>query len=45
MFDENLNDFLIHTNFVTTISITLFYYREKVFILINILMIGKKFMT
>ena len=41
--DENLkkNDFLIHINFLTVISLRLFYCCEKVFILMNIWMTGK----
>ena len=42
-FDEKLKDFLIHTNFLTMITISLFYYK-KVFILTNIWMIGKNSM-
>ena len=38
------NDFLIHTNFLTIISINLFYYCEKVFTPMNIWMIGKNSM-
>ena len=34
-------DFLIYTNLLTMTSISLFYYFEKVFTLINIWMIGK----
>ena len=33
--------FLIYTNLLTMTSISLFYYCEKVFTLINIWMIGK----
>ena len=33
--------FLIYTNLLTMTSISLFYYFEKVFTLINIWMIGK----
>ena len=44
-FDEKLKGkFLIHTNFLTMITISLFYYYEKVFILTNIWMIGKNSM-
>ena len=39
-----MNDFLIHTNFLTTTVISLFYCREKVFIPMNIWMILKKSM-
>ena len=36
-FDENLrNYFSIHTNFLTMITISLFYFSKKVFILMNI---------
>ena len=46
MFDETLkNDFLIHTNFLTKIKISLFYCCEKVFTLMNIWMIGKNIIT
>ena len=34
-------DFLIHTNFLTMILISLFYYSKKVFSHMNIWMIGK----
>ena len=34
-------DFLIHANFLTMISICLFYYCEKVFTHMNIWMTGK----
>ena len=37
------NDLLIQTNFLTMIPISLFYCCEREFILINILMIWKKF--
>ena len=37
-------DFLIHTNFLTMITITLFFCCEKVFILKNTWMIGKNSM-
>ena len=37
------NDLLIQTNFLTMITISLFYCCEKEFILINIWMIWKKF--
>ena len=44
-FDEKLKErFLMHTNFLTTITISLFYYCEKVFTLLNIWMIGKNSM-
>ena len=44
-FDEKLKErFFIHTNFLTMITISLFYYCEKVFILMNIPMIGKNSM-
>ena len=39
------NDLLIHTNFLTLITISLFYCGEKVFIFTNIWMIGKNFMN
>ena len=43
--DEALKDeFLIHTNFLTTAIINVFYCCEKVFILMNILMIDKNSM-
>ena len=43
-FDEKLmNEFLIHTNFLTTTIISLFYCCE-VFILVDIWMIGKNLM-
>ena len=38
-----MKDFLIHTNFLTTTTISLFYCCDKVFTPINIWMIGKKF--
>ena len=38
------NDFLIHTHFLITTIINLFYCWEKVFILMNIWMIGKNLM-
>ena len=37
-------DLLIHTNFLTTTIISLFYYFEKLFILMNIWMIRKNSM-
>ena len=41
-FDKKLrNDFLIHTNFLKTIIISLFYSYEKVFIIMNIRKTGK----
>ena len=42
-FDEKLKErfFLIHINFPTMVTITLFYCCKKVFILMNIWMIGK----
>ena len=36
--------FLMHTNFLTMITISLFYYYKKVFILTNVWMIGKNSM-
>ena len=36
-----MKNFLIHTNFLTMITISLFYYYKKVFILLSIWMIGK----
>ena len=36
-----MNDFLIHTYFLTMITISLFYNYEKVYIFMNIWMIGK----
>ena len=38
------NEFLIYTNFLTTAIINVFYCCEKVFILMNILMIDKNSM-
>ena len=35
------NNFLIHTNFLTAKVIGLFYYCEKMFIFMNMWMIGK----
>ena len=45
-FDENLklNNFLIHTNFLTMITISLCYCCKKVFILKNIWIINKNSM-
>ena len=44
-FDEKLKDlFLMHTDFLITKTISLFYYCGKVFILMNILMIGENLM-
>ena len=44
-FDEKLKErFLIQTNFLTMISISLFYCCNKVFIFISIRMIGKNSM-
>ena len=40
-FDEKLKELLIHTSFPTMITISLFYYCENVFTLMNIWMIGK----
>ena len=41
-FDKKVkSDFLVHTNFLTMITIGLFHCCKKVFILINIWMIGK----
>ena len=39
-FDEKLNKRLMHTNFLTLIKISLFFSCRKVFILVNIRMIG-----
>ena len=44
-FDEKLKElFLMHTDFLITTAISLFYYCGKVFILMNILMIGENLM-
>ena len=44
-FNEKLKEcFSIHTNFLTMITISLFHYYEKVFIVMNIWMIGKNSM-
>ena len=44
-FDEKLrNDFLIHTHFLTTIIISLFYCCGQVLVLMNMWMIGKNSM-
>ena len=44
-FNKNLKkDFLTHTSCLTMITISLFYYYEKVFILTNIWMIGNNSM-
>ena len=44
-FEEKLkNDFLINTNFLTMVTISLFYYCKKVFLLTNIWMIEKNSM-
>ena len=44
-FDEKLKElFLMHTDFLITTTISLFYYCGKVFILMNILMIGENLM-
>ena len=43
-FDEKLKERLLHTNFRTMITISLFYYCDKLFILMNILMIRKNSM-
>ena len=40
--ESSKKDFLMHTNFLTKITISLFYYYEKVFIFTNIWMIWKK---
>ena len=43
-FDEKLRELLIHTSFLTMITISLFYYCENVLTLMNIWMIGKNSM-
>ena len=39
-----MKQFLIHHNFLTRITISLFYYSKRVFIFMNVWMIGKKSM-
>ena len=39
-----MNDFLLHTNFLTTTIISLFYCCEEMFIPMNMCMIGKNSM-
>ena len=44
MFDRKLKEYFFNTyKFLTMMIISLFYYCKKVFILMNIEMIGKKF--